>query len=514
VLSIHTQHDANLTLAQGNRVIKFIEVEKISKCRYFSFARKEETFRSEFINYVMPYLNNYKIDQVVLSWVNESQELALHRIFENVTDWQYVNHHLAHAWSAYVFVEPQNGDLIISYDGGGDLKDTFKVFEYKNGEICLISESDINLGITYRTLGVLSPEIEGDKDVSYGKSLALSGKVMGLSPYGKVNRLYESALQTYYLRFRNKTIKENITKLLLDLGFDGYPLPALVARDVLATSQEVFENLFFQTVEPFLYRRKYKRIILVGGCALNVILNTILFNKCRLPIFIPPCPNDCGISLGALKFINPNIHKLPSACEGLELEDAHKLTEYINKFNGVHTSVSQLANLLKRGKIIGFLNGKLEIGPRSLGNRSLLASPLISGMKDKLNEIKGRERFRPVAPIVSEDVYQKYFVTTPLSPYMSFAPQVRAEYRNIIREIVHVDGSSRVQTVNPGNGVIYELVKEFGKQTDIEIIINTSFNGRGQPLLNSIHDALELMGQKDIDGVFVNGILFSKEEQA
>jgi predicted NodU family carbamoyl transferase len=170
----------------------------------------------------------------------------------------------------------------------------------------------------------------------------------------------------------------------------------------------------------------------------------------------------------------------------------------------------RVAQLLAKGNVLGTIRGKLEIGPRALGNRSYLSSPIMEGMKDRINLMKGREFWRPVAPIVLAEDYEKYFITKQLSPYMSFAPKVKDKYAIILNEIIHLDGTARVQTVSSSDGWIYQLLQEFKKITGFGILMNTSFNKKGEPLINDEKDALSILESTNLDGIVTKNLIILK----
>lgn len=511
ILTLHTRHDANLTVSRGNKIKLYLELEKIAKQRYFSFSVREEKFKEEFKEYAMPFLKKYKISTIALCWATPTQVRVLKRLFPKVLDWRYTHHHIAHAWSAYLFTKPEENDLIVSYDGGGDLEDYFKVFSYKFGKITLLLDAKINLGKPYRLLGLLSPELYRDRDKGYVLNLPLSGKKMALAALGKVNKDYIPPLNKFYENFELVPLEEGFRLLLDELGFKGKKfLPKSEARDMLATSQFILESNFKKYVYPFLKGGAYKRLILVGGCALNVTMNSKVYKDFKIPVFIPPCPNDCGISLGMQKMLYPSMNRLKSPFFNIPPSDPGFMQSVKAGIRSKSISVKQFAKSLATGRIIGTLTGPLEIGPRALGNRSYLASPLIKGMKNRVNMLKGREYWRPVAPIVLSEDLNKYFESSPESPYMSFAPKIKKNYKALLREIAHYDGSARIQTVDKNDGGVYKLLKEFKRVTGVGVLMNTSFNKKGEPLINDFRDAFEILKTTNLDGVYRKGVLYEK----
>jgi carbamoyltransferase len=462
---------------------------------------------------LLPYINPLEVTSIVYNWLHKNQIEILRKIFINVIEWKPVFHHISHVWSAYMFTDPQENDLIVSIDGGGDLEDYFHIYHFMNGEVNELKEIKVNLGKAYRVLGILSPELNKNQSNGYQMDLALSGKKMSLLSFGTVVDEYKKPLEEFYYDFMlnydeiNDSIDLNLSILLSKIGFANEKfLNQETSRDLMATSQYVFEKIIQKYLYPFLLEQKYKRVIMVGGCALNVTMNSKIIRDFNIEVFTPPCPNDCGISLGAAKIYNPKLKLLktpftffpPSGNEMLAIFEK----TYFSKF----VTLDELALIIANGAIVGTMIGSLEIGPRALGNRSYLANPLILGMKNKMNSdrIKNREFWRPVAPIVALEKLDIYFDTKNPSPYMTFAPFVKKEYTSLLKEITHIDGTARVQTVSKESGWIYNLIKAFGKISGVEMLMNTSFNQKGHPLINDFYEAFNIFKDSDLDCIVIS----------
>ena len=188
------------------------------------------------------------------------------------------------------------------------------------------------------------------------------------------------------------------------------------------------------------------------------------------------------------------------------------MLKHLRTRSGAAVTVSEIAELLHKGKLIGTVIGKIEAGPRALGNRSLLANPCQKGMKDLLNKVKDREPFRPVAPLVTEEKQANYFEDCPQTKYMSFSPKIRKQHAKKLGEVVHYDGTCRIQTVTKKEAFLHELLVEVGKLTGYEVLINTSFNTKGRPIINDIDEAFALLDGSEIDYLYVDGFLFKKSK--
>lgn len=518
VLSVYTKHDANVTLVRDRKIVEYIEVERLARKRYFAFSDDANEFRREYEMYVMPFIGDHKPTTIVANRMRSAQKDVLRALHPTAERWVDLDHHVTHAWSAYAFTAPCEGDLIISVDGTRDIPDPMRIFRFAGNELKQIDAVRINMGTPYRVLGVLSPEIESNRKLAYGENLGLAGKVMALAALGSVRTELIRPLTRYFRSFTQKpTMEQALVELISDLRLPTIApllLETHVARDLMATGQAVFEILFWEHAEEHLKNHAGARILLVGGCALNVSLCRCLHAYLGKEIFVPPCPNDSGSSIGAARAVVTDLEMLTTPFSGIDLIDRGELPRLVEIHRPRHISIDELASTILAGKVVGVVRGRSEIGPRALGHRSLLASPFVKGAKDKMNRIKFREFFRPVAPIVSIDQYPELFESTPPSPYMSFAPVVKERFRDDLCEVIHFDQTARVQTVSPADGFVYELVRRIGKATGFDVVMNTSFNSKGRPLTNSADEALALLRDTEIDCVYIDGYLFEKDQLA
>jgi carbamoyltransferase len=197
---------------------------------------------------------------------------------------------------------------------------------------------------------------------------------------------------------------------------------------------------------------------------------------------------------------------------GSEVRDKNELTRILFERRGVKLNINKLSDELIDGKIVGVVRGRCEQGPRALGNRSIICDPTIDGMKDILNaRVKGREYYRPFAPVVRLEDVNKYFEWDRESKWMGYCPAVREEYKDILKAITHVDGTARVQTVTKEqNSFLYDLLTIMSYKKGIGVLLNTSFNIAGRPILNSYKDALWVLDNKDMDAVVLEDYYITK----
>jgi carbamoyltransferase len=252
---------------------------------------------------------------------------------------------------------------------------------------------------------------------------------------------------------------------------------------------------------------------MVGGCALNVLFNQRLkklVTSLNKNLYVPSNPNDCGLALGQFLLEHPNIKT--SVYDGFDILDLEKLEDFVQSRNAQKTTTKEITNLIKQGNIIGIVQRSSEVGPRALGNRSIICDPSINNMKDILNaKVKFREWFRPFAPVCRLEDKDIYFEDTSESEYMSYAPYLKNEYHDKLKAICHIDGTARLQTVTKQqHSLFYDILTEMKQSDKIPVILNTSFNIKGQPILTTIKDALYCLDNTQMDYVVIQNFLFKK----
>jgi len=434
-----------------------------------------------------------------------------------------IKHHDLHAHNTF-FQSPFKKNLIISFDGGGD-GEFFNIYKWNRGENKpeLISQAPYDLGASYMALGHYLEPIKLESALSEG-NLIYSGKLMGLCGYGNINHKWISAFEEFYKTpVYTSSIEDKINKLgkNMDLIFDiNHRYTGQLAYDIAATSQYIFEKIFFEVSNDIIdqYDDSYA-ICMAGGCALNVLLNTSIkkkYNNKR--VFVTPNASDCGIALGGLFYITKPTKSVNIVYSGVPILDIDSIGSYTYEHSyscdiQYNPSLQYLAKLFTSGKIIGVMRGISEHGPRALGNRSILCDPTYPQMKDILNtKVKHREWYRPFAPVVQYEKASKYFNILEDSPYMSFAFDVHSEFREKLFPITHVDGTARVQTLTrETNPWLYDLLSEIENINSIPILLNTSFNINGKPIVSSIKEAFFLLDNTELDGLLIENTLIIKK---
>ena len=450
----------------------------------------------------------------------------------NLPDVYFIRHHLCHASNAF-FLSNFNEAAIITADFKGELESTTLSVGKKNKIKNIFSENIPNsLGIFYSTF----TELLGYKPDSD------EWKVMAISAYdAKDKKIINKIKNTYKLigdgkvefdqSFYKSTIVERPNlfthKLIKILGGKNFEKKKnsdwhkAVAYGMQYCAEEIALYLI-----NYLYKKtKLKNLVASGGFFMNSVLNGKILDKTNFKnIFIPYAPTDAGNSIGASLYIAHCIHnkkrKLiknesfigPSFSEN---EVAKILSSKKIKFKKIKKDFSRnIAELLDKNKILGFFSGKMEFGDRALGNRSILADPRKAKIKDEINSaIKYRESFRPFAPIVIEEYASKFFEVENgfTNQYMEKVVKVRDRFKYKIPAVVHYDGSCRVQTINKiREPILYKILLEFEKISGLPILLNTSFNLNGEPIVLSPEDAISTFYKSGLKQIIIEGHLIQK----
>lgn len=415
-----------------------------------------------------------------------------------------IPHHLAHAASAYRVSGFKKANILV-LDGSGEAEST-SLFVGNNEITKLKSYSqDNSLGILYTMVTIL-----------LGLSRYGQGKTMALASYGKEDKQFQNML-----RFKGRDYEVSMNKLPELSKLKRYPHEKLqkIHEDIAATLQTKLETAALNLLETLYEQTGYKNLCIAGGVALNCAMNSALLNSDYVKrIFVQPAANDAGVALGsALELAYEKGFKskrMMHAYYGPEYtNDEIKETLLKTKLDcSFYEDIEGVAaDLLSKDKIIGWFQGKMELGPRALGNRSILASPTKSYTRDKVNDIKKRERWRPLAPSVLEEKMKFYFINTHPSPFMNLTFEVNPEKQHEIPAIVHVDGSARVQTVTKeANKRYYNLIKKFETNTGIPLLLNTSFNSRNQPIVRTPADAINTFKYVGLDYLIMGNWVIKK----
>ena len=430
----------------------------------------------------------------------------------------YNTHHIAHAASAF-HVSGFEDANIITMDGSGEVDATMLAVGKRGKGIEVIKRWSYieSVGALYSDftnyLGFIPLMDEGKVMglASYGKPID-SEKISGLIKFSEKDytmdtlcnyKNYIPGIIDYIKRFGKWPDGWRIRKNLIDIfGPPRSKDDKITSKhaDVAATIQNIYETTLIKVATALHDETGIRRFCLAGGSALNCVGNGKLLEQDFVDeIFIQPAASDDGTAIGAAYLLYTAEHK-----SRFKMEHAYWGPEYSNeeveevlkkfdfKFDYYDDIEGIVAELLNRGEIVGRFQGRMEIGPRALGNRSILANPTIPEMADEVNiKVKHREPWRPFAPSMLEESAKEYLKNSYPSPFMILSSKVIEEKQKEIPAVVHVDGTTRAQTVTKKtNSRYYRLISEFEKVSGVPVILNTSLNDRGEPIVCSPFDAI------------------------
>lgn len=453
----------------------------------------------------------------------------LKETFDYKNNFHFLEHHLCHAASTF-FLSPFQEAAIMSVDLAGEIDSTlFGVGKGNRIETISKVEYPHSLGIFYAAVTqYLGFQYNADEY-----------KVMGLASYGQPE-FYEDFKRLISLSknggFRldlNYFVHHWGTRLKYSNRFvqhfgparlqDEDPLQERFAN-IAASVQKVLNEVMLRLTNYLYQQTRIKRLCLAGGVALNCATNGILLKQGPFEeIYVQPAANDAGTSVGAAFYIyhsllnKPRSFVMDNAYFGPSFSDRdclEAITSYQLPYHQMDDVAKETAKLLAQEKIIGWFQGRMEWGPRALGNRSILADSRKEEMKEIVNlKIKFREPFRPFAPSVLEEEANKFFDLDRPSPFMLFVCPVKPEKKSIIPAVVHVDDTCRVQTVSKKTNPLYwQLIKEFQSLTGVPVIMNTSFNVKTEPIVCSPKDAINCFLNTEMDHLVMNRFLINKGE--
>jgi carbamoyltransferase len=425
--------------------------------------------------------------------------------------WHFIEHHLAHEASAFL-ASPFEEAAVLTMDGRGE-RATTSYGIYADGHYQRIGQVNLphSLGLLYeevtRYLGFLHSADEY--------------KVMALASFGK---------PTYFAEFREAVCVGDEGRYSV-LPFDlvkrfGPPrkpgeLFWSLHYDIARSLQAVLEETVLKLADWLHRHTGVDNLCMAGGVALNCVMNARLRDEGPFrQVWVQPAAGDAGTALGAALWVDQRERGgerryvmehafLGPAYRDDEIEAFLKWSRL--PYRKSADIAREAAQLLAQDQIIGWFQGRMEFGPRALGGRSILASPIHADMQARLNDIKDREDFRPVAPVVLEEDVAHWFVKGSVAPFMLFVFDVQPGKADKIPAVRHVDGTARVQTVNRNqNPPYYDLLSEFKKITGVPVLVNTSFNTRGEPIVCSPRDAVECFWTSPLDALVIGSFVLEK----
>jgi carbamoyltransferase len=486
LLSFSFGHDGSITYYDGKK-IQYVKMERLTKIKHDAFILDEQ------IQNILKYILNTSIDKI--------DEICLIGISENVNDFcnkykhkniSVIDHHYAHSLSAEFLYG--KGDINIVIDGEGDNGAVWSVYK-KNNLIEQFTWFDKTKNENFAGPGLFIEFFLGfycgvNKNTI---SIDAAGKFMSLQTYGNINEDFLKVLISNDLNMKNFHIMEYIFNEI-----DG-KIPKLdIGRTFhYFVEKYLLPNFFSQ------YCKSNDKILYSGGVAQNIVWNTEL-KKLFPNLMVAPHSYDGGLSLGGIEYLRRkhNISKFDiTNFPYISLSEKPKEEVTIE-------TIKKAAELLFENKIIGWYQNFAEIGPRALGNRSILMNPMIENGKELINKIKNREYYRPFGASVLKEHTEKYFDILWDSPHMLYTAKIKDPR---LKSITHVDGTCRIQTVDKNPKHFRMLLEEFYKLTGCPILLNTSLNVAGEPIAAYTEQALRILDETNIDYMIIGNEIYEKK---
>ncbi|SDE36568.1 carbamoyltransferase family protein [Paraburkholderia lycopersici] len=441
---------------------------------------------------------------------------------ENGFVWHNVEHHLAHEASAFL-ASPFDACAVLTMDGRGEGVTT-SLGEFRDGKYKRITQVELP-----HSLGLLYEAVTGWLGFLHSSD---EYKVMALASFGEPAYADQFREIVQYNGNGHYTVAD--PHLVDRFGVPRERGGPLEQRhfDIAASLQCVLEETVLEMARWLHTRTGLPKLCMAGGVALNCVMNSYVRDNGPFDdIWVQPAAGDAGTALGAALWTDYRLRSEAAQAAGERAErrwqmdhaylgpafDDETIEQFLRwsktSYRRLDNIAEEAAQLLADGHVIGWYQGRTEFGPRALGARSILASPVDPGMQAKLNEIKDREDFRPVAPVVLEERAAQWFVGARRAPFMLFIFDVQPGKAERIPAVRHVDGTARIQTVNRDqHPLYYDLIAAFERRTGVPVLVNTSFNTRGEPMVNSPRDALESFWTSPLDALVIGPFLVRKSE--
>jgi carbamoyltransferase len=543
ILGISVMHDSSICIFENGKIVNFLKEERFSKNKRDMYPAKS-VFEID--------LKNEPVDLAYSAPIKEDHVRDIvHRILsknfkiDKVSDYSD-EHHLVHANLAFynsgfdqalVFVIDRNGSVF-----GNSVRESESVYlaSYPNNFKALCKNYWLfsNYGHEFvDSLKVNDPDCDFNAKSMFGivkvyesattligQHALENGKTMGLSAYGDKNKSYPKLFgdgfipldyhfgHEDFMDLRSANYIKLKDKLTKNLTAENYQEYADYAWNVQKETQEAVASMINMYVE----KTGVKNVCITGGYGLNVVANHYYITQFpEINFFFEPLADDSGNSIGAaMKYYRDTT--FDSTINKLEHTFFNGKNYLLDNINGLDVSISDVAKLISDGKSIAVYNGLAEAGPRALGNRSILFDCRDKDAKEKVNRIKKREWYRPFAAMVLEEDSNEYFEMGKIkkSEFMTISFPVKDHAIKKIPGVVHIDNTCRIQTVDNSNPIIFNLLNEFKKITKMGILLNTSFNLAGNPLVETPEDAFYTLKNSELDYVWFPEIskLVSKKD--
>jgi carbamoyltransferase len=544
-----TCHDSAAALAEDGRIIAAIEEERLNRIKHTSkgavnairYCLQTRGIALRDLDALLYYGSEPACDIWMRNLFYGSRDAApvvtyrqlIHAMLregvgEDIDDSKlvFVDHHLAHAISAYA----QSGfaeSLVVTLDGAGDgLCGSVTHWKGADYRVLALYPQSKSLGMLYdRVIQML------------GYGFTEEYKVMGLAPYGDPARFRGDFARLYTLLPRGEYVIhwEQIESLFALARVRKRDEPILREHmEIAAALQDALERVVYHVLHYFREATGLQTLCLAGGVAHNSTLNgRVLYSAMFRDIFVHPASHDSGCAIGAALFpfvsglmgvpraTPAQLGRIEHVFWGSDIGTSDSIGAVLAQwrplleFARVPNIAERAAQLIADGKVLGWIQDRAEFGPRALGNRSILADPRPAGHKTLINDmVKKRESYRPFAPAVLEEHAAEYFELPPgipRSPYMSFTVKVRPEWCEKLGATTHVDRTARIQTVSRQTQPrFWELIDAFREITSVAVLLNTSFNNNAEPIVNSIEDAMTCFLTTQLDYLVIGDYLVAK----
>ncbi len=426
--------------------------------------------------------------------------------------WHFVEHHLAHAASAFL-ASPFKHAAVLTLDGRGERATTSYSLGSGN-KLEWLGQVNVphSLGLLYEQVTEYLGFLHSSDEYKV-MALASFGKPRYLTDFREIIRVGQNGQYA----IEQPRLEERFGPPRMK----GGPLEQR-HYDIAHSLQVVLEETVLELVSWLYEVTETDVLCIAGGVALNCVLNARLRDRGPFKqLWVQPAAGDAGTALGAALWIDALERKtnersfcMNHAFLGPQYHD-HEIEQFLQwsklPYRRLTNIAEEVAEMLVQDKVIGWFQHRMEFGPRALGARSILASPIHASMQARLNEIKDREDFRPVAPVVLEEEAANWFASADVSPFMLFVYDVLPEKANLIPAVRHVDGTARIQTINrQQHPLYYDLIKAFQEKSGVPVLVNTSFNTRGEPIVCTPRDAVECFWTSPLDALVIGSFVLEK----
>ncbi|WGS85505.1 carbamoyltransferase C-terminal domain-containing protein [Methylomonas sp. UP202] len=537
-------HDAAAVIVRDGEVVAGIEEERLNRIKHTNkiwhsavrFCLQQADIRLEELDLIAVYVSEAFLDESLkqlrlvktdMAAVEDGRAMYQYLFRREFgvdlprEKFSFVNHHLAHAATAY-YMSGFEQSLVLTIDGSGDNVST-TVVDVRANTFNTLMTKPVHESLGFFYLDVIR---------FLGYRIFDEYKVMGLAPYGDANRFADQFSGFYtllpngdYTLHREKIV--GLYEALMPRHGDQ-PFEQ-IHKDLAAALQQALETIVMHMLSHFQQTTGHKRLALAGGVGQNSSMNgkimqSGLFEK----VFAPSFAADSGCAFGAAMYAAhcslPELpfKRVPHAYWGTPTLAGDDLYRTLAKWQAFATiekmtdRADRVSDLMIAGKVVGWVQGRSEFGPRALGNRSIIADPRLGSHKETINAmIKMRESYRPFAPSVLEEYVGDFFDVPGDErdfPFMAFVLPVKSAHRDTLAAITHVDGSARLQTVSKvHNPEYWELIDAFRQKTGIAMVLNTSFNNHAEPIVDSADDAMVCYLTSGLDYLVVGDCLLTKK---